>query len=58
MSSDLAAISRTLYAGLRDLDELGLDLLLAHTFGQAGLGLALWDRLRRAAGGTLRSVAE
>jgi L-threonylcarbamoyladenylate synthase len=53
---DLAVVSRHLYAALRDLDARGLDLLLAHTFGTEGLGLALWDRLRRAAGGTLRSL--
>lgn len=53
---DLAAISRRLYAALRELDERGLDLLLAHTFGREGLGLALWDRLRKAAGGALRPI--
>lgn len=53
---DLAAISRRLYAALRELDGQGLDLILAHTFGREGLGLALWDRLRKAAGGALRPV--
>jgi L-threonylcarbamoyladenylate synthase len=53
---DLAAISRQLYAALRELDGQGLDLLLAHTYGREGLGLALWDRLRKAAGGTPRPV--
>ncbi|HEY7341749.1 MAG TPA: L-threonylcarbamoyladenylate synthase [Ktedonobacterales bacterium] len=53
---DLAAISRRLYAALRELDAAGLDLLLAHNFGQKGLGLAIEDRLRRAAGGRLRTV--
>jgi L-threonylcarbamoyladenylate synthase len=51
---DLAEISRRLYAALRTLDEQGLDLILTHTFGREGLGLALEDRLRRAAGGALR----
>jgi L-threonylcarbamoyladenylate synthase len=54
---DLAAISRRLYAALRALDETSLDIILAHTFGTEGLGLALHDRLRRAAGGTLREIA-
>jgi L-threonylcarbamoyladenylate synthase len=54
--SDLAAISRRLYAALRELDAAGLDVLLAHSFGRQGLGLALEDRLRRAAGGRLRAV--
>jgi L-threonylcarbamoyladenylate synthase len=55
-SADLAAITRRFYAALRELDEARLDLILAHTFGHEGLGLALEDRLRRAAGGTLSSV--
>lgn len=55
-SGDLAGISRRLYAALRELDAADLDVLVTHTFGTDGLGLALWDRLRRAAGGTLRSV--
>ncbi len=53
---DLAAVSRRLYAALRELDAEGLDVMLAHTFGTNGLGLAIWDRLRRAAGGTLQRV--
>ena len=53
---DLAAISRRLYAALRELDAAGLDTLLAHTYGSEGLGLAIDDRLRRAAGGRLRAV--
>jgi len=52
--NDLAEISRRLYAALRALDEQDLDVILAHTFGHEGLGLALEDRLRRAAGGELR----
>ncbi|MGH2517466.1 MAG: L-threonylcarbamoyladenylate synthase [Ktedonobacterales bacterium] len=53
---DLASISRRLYAALRELDAANLDVLVTHTFGRDGLGLALWDRLRRAAGGALREV--
>lgn len=54
---DLAEVSRRLYAALRALDELAPAVILSHTFGTSGLGLALWDRLRRAAGGSLRGVA-
>jgi L-threonylcarbamoyladenylate synthase len=53
---DLAEIARRLYAGLRTLDEQAVDRIFCHTFGQAGLGLALRDRLRRAAGGQLRPL--
>jgi L-threonylcarbamoyladenylate synthase len=52
-ASDLAAIARCLYAALRELDAVPVDTIIAHTFGEAGLGLALRDRLRRAAGGVL-----
>lgn len=45
--------TRRLYAALRALDRRGCDVLLAHVFPREGLGLALWDRLRRAAGGHL-----
>jgi L-threonylcarbamoyladenylate synthase len=55
-NGDLAEISRRLYAALRALDEQSLDLILTHTFGQEGLGLALEDRLRRAADGNMRSI--
>ncbi len=48
-SADLAGIARRLFAGLRALDEQGVDVILARDFGQGGLGLAIHDRLRRAA---------
>ncbi|MER3513062.1 MAG: threonylcarbamoyl-AMP synthase [Chloroflexota bacterium] len=48
-SSDLAQIARNLFIGLRALDEQGVDLILARDFGERGLGLAIRDRLRRAA---------
>ena len=56
LGADLAAVSRNLYAALRALDSAGLDLLITHTYDDEGLGLALNDRLRRAAGGSLRPV--
>ncbi|MDX9864648.1 MAG: L-threonylcarbamoyladenylate synthase [Anaerolineaceae bacterium] len=46
--ADALQIARHLYAGLRDLDEAGMDVILAHDFGEEGLGLAILDRLRRA----------
>jgi L-threonylcarbamoyladenylate synthase len=57
-AGDPAEAARKLYAGLRWLDERGCDPLLAHTWPRAGLGLALWDRLRRAAGGRLAAPDE
>lgn len=57
-SADVAGLARAIYAALRALDEQSLDLLLAHTVSDAGLGLALNDRLRRAAGGVFQRADE
>jgi L-threonylcarbamoyladenylate synthase len=44
-------VAAHLYAGLRDLDAAGVDLILARAFpARGGLGVAIQDRLRRAAG--------
>lgn len=48
---DLEGIARRLYPAIRELDARGLDLILARDFGIQGLGLAIRDRLIRAAGG-------
>jgi L-threonylcarbamoyladenylate synthase len=48
---DLDSVATHLYAGLRDLDSAGVDLILARAFpARDGIGLAVEDRLRRAAG--------
>ncbi|MFN8505751.1 L-threonylcarbamoyladenylate synthase [Kouleothrix sp.] len=49
--ADLARIGRRIFAGMRALDRAGADLILARGVGRAGLGLAIWDRLVRAAEG-------
>lgn len=51
--ADLETISRHLFAGLRQLDAQHVDLILAHDFGDSGLGVTLWDRLHRAAEGNI-----
>lgn len=48
-SSDLETIARNLYAGMRTLDDERADIILAREFGEQGLGLAIHDRLMRAA---------
>jgi L-threonylcarbamoyladenylate synthase len=54
-ASNLAAIAARLYAALRELDSAGVDVILARGFPtDTGLGLALQDRLRRAAGRTIK----
>jgi len=46
---DLAEAARNLFAALRRLDAAPVDLILAEQFPGEGLGLAINDRLRRAA---------
>lgn len=46
---ELATAAAGLFAALRRLDAMGLDLILAEPCVQAGLGHAIMDRLRRAA---------
>ena len=48
---DLAQIARQVFAGMRALDAQGVDLILARGVERGGLGLAIWDRLVRAAEG-------
>ncbi|WP_189257893.1 L-threonylcarbamoyladenylate synthase [Lentzea flava] len=46
----MPAYARGLYGFLRELDEQGCDLIIASLPVEAGLGLAIANRLRRAAG--------
>ncbi|MCS6800923.1 MAG: L-threonylcarbamoyladenylate synthase [Chloroflexota bacterium] len=54
--SDLPAIARHLFAALRRLDRAGVELIVAPTFGETGLGAAIFDRLSRAAEGRVVTV--
>jgi L-threonylcarbamoyladenylate synthase len=48
---DLGTVATRLYAALREMDTAGVDVILARGFpGESGLGVAIQDRLRRAAG--------
>ncbi len=51
-------VARQLYAALRRLDGAGVERILARDFGERGLGLAVRDRLSRAAGGDVVEVTE
>ncbi|MFB9691043.1 Sua5 family C-terminal domain-containing protein [Amycolatopsis plumensis] len=46
----MAEYARGLYGFLRELDRLGCDLIVASLPVEQGLGLAIANRLRRAAG--------
>ena len=48
-TADLREAAATLFAKLRRLDAAGLDLILAEPVPEHGLGLAIMDRLRKAA---------
>lgn len=50
LPDDVAGMARELYAALRELDESGVDVVVAALPPAAGLGEAVGDRLRRAAG--------
>lgn len=47
---NLAACARRLFATLRQFDTLNVDVIIAETFPESGIGTAMMDRLRRAAG--------
>ncbi len=44
-------VASRLFAGLRTLEEAGVQIILCRSFAQEGLGLAIRDRLLKAAGG-------
>ncbi|MEU6089061.1 L-threonylcarbamoyladenylate synthase [Streptomyces sp. NPDC047085] len=52
----MAAYARGLYGFLRELDQQGCDLIVASLPAEEGLGLAIANRLRRAAGPRPSSV--
>ncbi len=51
-SGDLREAAANLFAALRTLDESGLDLIVADEVPETGLGVAIMERLRRAAAGS------
>lgn len=55
-SSDHMAVARYLFARLRELDSLGVDVILAREVAAGGLGTAIRDRLFRAAQGRILDV--
>lgn len=48
--ASMAAYARGLYGFLREFDQRGCDLIVASLPEEDGLGLAIANRLRRAAG--------
>ena len=54
---DLREAAANLFAALRRLDGLNLDLILAESVPEVGLGRAIMDRLRRASSGFALTLA-
>ena len=52
-AGDLREAAATLFAKMRRLDSAGLDLIVAEPVAEEGLGRAIMDRLRKAAGSCL-----
>lgn len=46
-------IAAHLFAGMRQLDSAGVDVILARGYERTGIGAALWERLLRAAEGRI-----
>ncbi|ERJ12891.1 L-threonylcarbamoyladenylate synthase [Haloplasma contractile] len=46
---DLSSVAKNLFEALRILDDLGVDLILSESFIEKGFGLAIMNRLRKAA---------
>jgi len=53
LGNTLGQIATRLFAGLRTLEEAGVDVILCRSFAEQGLGLAINDRLRKATGGKI-----
>lgn len=53
---DLAAHAHSLFSALRDADKLGCEIIYAHLPRKEGLGLALYNRMIRAAAHTVKTV--
>ncbi|MDW8110563.1 MAG: L-threonylcarbamoyladenylate synthase [Candidatus Bipolaricaulota bacterium] len=52
MPTDLESYAQQLFAALRELDAQGVDVIVVESVEERGLGRAIMDRLRRAAGRT------
>lgn len=48
---DLATCAANLFSVLREFDKEGVDIIIAESIKEEGLGLAIMDRLRKASGG-------
>ena len=57
-ASDLAEQAKRLFAALREVDDLNTNIIYAPLPTQSGLGLALYNRMIRAAAHTVKKLAK
>jgi L-threonylcarbamoyladenylate synthase len=55
---DIDQIGRRIFASMRELDRRGVERILVRGVDRAGIGLAIWDRLVRAAEGRVIEADE
>jgi L-threonylcarbamoyladenylate synthase len=55
-AGDLSAAAANLYESLRCFDDVDADVLFAETVEEKGLGVAIMNRLKKAAGGRIRTI--
>jgi L-threonylcarbamoyladenylate synthase len=56
LGDDMTQVSSNLFTGLRELEARHVDMILARDVSREGLGMAVWDRLFRAAEGRVIHV--
>lgn len=53
---DMSSVAQKLFGTLRNFDEHGVDIILAEAYGEEGIGSAVMNRLRKAAGNQIIEV--
>ncbi len=54
--SNLYEVAKNLFSALREVDRLGVDIAIAESFEERGIGLAIMNRLRKASGHTILRI--
>ncbi len=57
LGDTLESMAQHLFAGIRQLDQQEVDVIMARAPQQSEIGLAIWDRLHRSAEGNLITVS-
>ena len=49
-SKNLSIVAQNLFEALRSFDDKGVDIILSEAFEEKGIGIAVMNRLKKAAG--------